>query len=231
MLKQKKNGSKKYVGWLGFLVLIPSLLLNVWQYTNSQKESTYLVKEVIDGDTFVTEVSGRVRMANIEAPELELCGGGEAKNFLEVLILNKRVKLDFYRRDVYNRPLVYVYVKNQMLNKAMLEKGLVEYYGRGGDEIVRKELKDVYRQALEDKAGIHGEECSPTKHKADAECMIKGNIGRDNNTEKVYHFPGCKGFDLVVVEKFRGEEWFCSEKEAEKAGFVKSKNCLGKKFK
>ena len=230
MVRRKKINWKKNVGWLGLVLLIPSLLLNLWQYTDRQRENVFLVTEVIDGDTFATDVSGRVRLANIDAPDLELCGGEEAKSYLESLVLNKTVKLEFFERDVYNRPLAYAFIGGQMVNELMLEDGLVEYYGRGGDMVIREELKDVYQQALADKIGLHSEKCSPSKHEDKAECRIKGNIGRDNNTEKVYHFPGCKDFNQVVVEKFRGEQWFCSEREAEEAGFVKSKNCYGKSF-
>jgi len=31
-----------------------------------------------------------------------------------------------------------------------------------------------------------------------------------------------------MVEKDLGEDWFCSEKEAQAAGFTKPKNCYGK---
>ncbi|MHA1401439.1 MAG: sunset domain-containing protein, partial [Candidatus Heimdallarchaeaceae archaeon] len=35
----------------------------------------------------------------------------------------------------------------------------------------------------------------------------------------------CKFYVASVVEKYRGEEWFCTEAEAKKAGYVKSKSC------
>ena len=47
---------------------------------------------------------------------------------------------------------------------------------------------------------------------------------------KIYHFPGCAGYNVVIVELDRGEQWFCSEKEAQAAGFVKSEQCYGKKW-
>jgi hypothetical protein len=41
---------------------------------------------------------------------------------------------------------------------------------------------------------------------------------------------GGSEYNRALVELDRGEQWFCSEKEAEAAGFVKSKNCFGKNF-
>jgi endonuclease YncB( thermonuclease family) len=38
------------------------------------------VERVIDGDTIVLEGKGKIRLANINAPELEYCLGKEAKN-------------------------------------------------------------------------------------------------------------------------------------------------------
>jgi len=42
---------------------------------------------------------------------------------------------------------------------------------------------------------------------------------------KEYIMPSCNKYTISIVEKYKGEEWFCSEKEAKKAGYVKSKNC------
>jgi len=61
------------------------------------------------------------------------------------------------------------------------------------------------------------------------ECNIKGNINR-NTKAKFYHFPGCSTYSPAIVEKFNGDQWFCTEEEAQKAGFTKSGGCFGKKY-
>lgn len=43
------------------------------------------------------------------------------------------------------------------------------------------------------------------------------------NSEKF--LPHCSEYNRTVIELHLGEEWFCSEKEASKAGYTKSKNC------
>lgn len=36
----------------------------------------------------------------------------------------------------------------------------------------------------------------------------------------------CRLYNLSIIEKYKGEEWFCTEKEAKKAGYEKSSNCI-----
>ena len=52
-------------------------------------------------------------------------------------------------------------------------------------------------------------------------CPVKGNID-DRTGEKQYLTPDCRHYSKVIIEKYMGEEYFCSEKEAREAGFVKS---------
>jgi len=44
--------------------------------------------------------------------------------------------------------------------------------------------------------------------------------------KKTYHSPGCSEYERMVVELDIGEQWFCSEEEARKAGFTKSEHCF-----
>jgi len=56
----------------------------------------------------------------------------------------------------------------------------------------------------------------------DPQCPIKGNLD-DNSDKKMYFLPGCSYYDKTVIMRFRGEQWFCSETEAQKAGFEKAR--------
>lgn len=47
-------------------------------------------------------------------------------------------------------------------------------------------------------------------------CVIKGNINAKG--ERIYHMPGQRVYELTKPEK-----WFCTEDEAKKAGFRRSK--------
>lgn len=65
--------------------------------------------------------------------------------------------------------------------------------------------------------------CSSTEvnyNDSDTGCSdpkIKGNLTTYNG-EKIYHVPGGQFYDVTDAE-----EWFCSEEEAEAAGYRKSK--------
>jgi len=48
-------------------------------------------------------------------------------------------------------------------------------------------------------------------------CAIKGNINMQG--ERLYHLPGGRGYDRVVIDTAQGERWFCSEREAVAAGW------------
>lgn len=58
---------------------------------------------------------------------------------------------------------------------------------------------------------------------ASQECVIKGNV--NSKHEKIYHFPGCKSYSITKVQPDEGDRWFCSEPEAQTAGFRKAGNC------
>ncbi len=52
------------------------------------------------------------------------------------------------------------------------------------------------------------------------QCMIKGSIRPSGM--RIYHVPGGRYYDLERVDEARGERWFCSEAEAQAAGWRKS---------
>ena len=228
MGKRKKINLKKNVGWLGLVLLVPSLLLNLWQYSNRQQEETFLVKDIVDGDTFATEDSSIVRLFGISAPEIDLCGGKEAKEVLAKEISDKRVSLDVKVRGSRGRKIAMVYKGRELVNAELLKTGWYSF--EGGKTDGRDLLKSAYDSARENKKGIYSQQCTQLENLENPECKIKGNISV-NDEGKFYHFPGCGRYKDVSIELYRGDEWFCSEKEAEKAGFVKSKNCFGKKYK
>jgi len=56
----------------------------------------------------------------------------------------------------------------------------------------------------------------------DPACNIKGNISASSG-ERIYYVPGQKNYDATRVNYSRGERWFCSETDAQAAGWRKSK--------
>lgn len=204
------------------LITIPSLFFN-FQYIRVKAKLNEIntVTSVVDGDTLVLKSGQRIRLMNLTAPEHEFCGGVEAKNRLQSLVLGKTVKIETNAEDVYNRTLGLVYVDSLLVNDVLLKEGLVRYDGSPSSK--RDKLKASFDEAVENKRGIHGPPCrseNPDKPK----CTIKGNISRSTE-EKYYYFQGCQSYPSVMVEKDLGESWFCTEKEAESAGYKIGPNC------
>ena len=54
-----------------------------------------------------------------------------------------------------------------------------------------------------------------------ASCNVKGNISRKG--ERIYHVPGQKYYDRTKISESKGERWFCSQDEAEAAGWRKAR--------
>lgn len=53
-------------------------------------------------------------------------------------------------------------------------------------------------------------------------CLIKGNISY-NTGEKIYHVPGQKYYENTKINIQYGERWFCSEEDAQAAGWRKAR--------
>lgn len=53
-------------------------------------------------------------------------------------------------------------------------------------------------------------------------CTIKGNVSIETG-ERIYHAPGQRYYSRTVISPEYGERWFCSEEEARRAGWRRSK--------
>ena len=56
-----------------------------------------------------------------------------------------------------------------------------------------------------------------TSESAGASCQIKGNINRKG--ERIYHVPGGRDYETTRIDRSKEERWFCSEDEAQGAGW------------
>lgn len=85
------------------------------------------VVRVKDGDSIVVASAGRevdVRIADMDAPELDQAYGEEAKSALVELVDGRQVRLELVGGDVYRRIVANVFVKDRDVAAAMVERGL-----------------------------------------------------------------------------------------------------------
>lgn len=218
--------------WFAGLFIL-SVALNVYfvSYVTGGNE----VAEVVDGDTFQLKSGKRVRLLGADAPEYDHCGGKEAKALLTSLIFGKKVELAEEVKEAYGRSLALVYADGRLVNEVMLMGGWGRTDYRKNSK--RDMLTQAFTMAKEGKRGIFslcreeaGEETTDMSdmitsgNEASSSCSIKGNI--DASTyEKFYHIPGCLHYKEIVLEKDRGEQYFCTEEEASAAGFRKAAGC------
>jgi endonuclease YncB( thermonuclease family) len=180
----------------------------------------YTVLRVIDGDTFVTKENQYVRLSSTYAPELEDCGGPEAKIQLEKLILNKPVYFKVVYRDTYQRFVSYVYTPEGSVNAHMLSGGFAYYINKGNED--DQGLFASEKTAKAKKFGIFSAKCTQKANLENPKCLIKGNNSANG---RMYRYPGCTTYTSTLVQLYLGDRWFCTEKEAQNAGFTKSGDC------
>jgi endonuclease YncB( thermonuclease family) len=181
------------------------------------------VTEVLDGDSFVIPPDQIVRLDYLNAPELGYCYGEEAKKRLTELIDGKYVRVVNPSKDSFKRIMAEVYVDDVFVNQVMVGEGYAKYQRSSGGE-KRDLIKQLSSKAKDKQIGVWSSKCYQVENINKPECNIKGNIGKSDGT-KTYHFPGCSEYERTIVELDIGEQWFCTEEEAQQAGYAKATHC------
>lgn len=201
-------------------VLLAAMLIG-WN-AKPQEGTPYRVVEVVDGDTFFIANRQPIRLYGLDAPELANCFGKEAERELGRLILNKDVELrEILSEGIGRRILAMVYVEGELINEHLIKNGFARYRGQGNT--VTQTLKDAGGYARQQALGIYSPRCYQLTP-PDSKCPIKGNIDHIKKT-KSYYPPSCKIYNSVEVERYLGDGWFCSEKEAKAAGYTLASTC------
>jgi hypothetical protein len=101
-----------------------------------EDKENVIVERVIDGDTIVVENNTHVRLLGINTPEKGEKYYEEAKNFLEMIVLNKTVELEYGKEkyDRYRRELAYVIYKNANVNLELVDEGYANFYFPSGKD-------------------------------------------------------------------------------------------------
>ena len=211
------------------------------QITNSQPTSTseivdsddgVLVSKVIDGDTIEIEGGMKVRYIGIDTPETShptkgvQCFGRQATERNRQLVEGKKVILekDISETDKYGRLLRYIWIGDQLVNEILVKEGFAFSSSYPPDIKYQEKFRQAEIQARESNKGLWGQCGTAAGEKTSVpagDCVIKGNIS--SSGEKIYHVPGQKYYNQTVINESKGERWFCSEEEAQKAGWRKSK--------
>lgn len=95
------------------------------------RQHTYTLGRIIDGDTFIAVDSNgnelKIRMAGIDAPEVNQVFGKESADYLTVL-LHDPFKLRLFDKDRYDRQIATVLVNDKDANQDMVANGYAWAY-------------------------------------------------------------------------------------------------------
>jgi micrococcal nuclease len=168
----------------------------------------------------VVEDKRQVRLMSVNAPEVGLCGAEEATALLTKLISGKKVRLEGDLNDHFGRFLALVYVDDKLVNEQMIMSGWARFTSTA--PIESEKLKTAFQTSKSASLGVFSPKCYQKTNPDNPKCNIKGNV---REGDKTYFYPGCGNYSNVALELDQGDQWFCSEKEASKAGFTKAANC------
>lgn len=245
MVAHKTNALRR---WIVGLVIVSTLLLAGNAFFLVDRWQRNIVVSVPDGDSLQLKDGRRIRLLGIDAPERGRCMAGEAREKLVELAQGKHVRLTSTVTDDYGRTLAIVTVEDigtwleylqwkflgsrpglergvypepdPLLQRALLAAGLARNES-GISNPYHQVLKDAERLAKSAKLGIWSDACrGKTSGKED--CTIKGNTRAG---KKYYYTPDCASYDQVLVDTAFGDQWFCTEGEAGKAGFIPATSC------
>ena len=89
--------------------------------------------QVVDGDTIRAEAKGeeiKIRLVEIDAPEINQPFGAQSKNFLNKVLYEKDVTLIAQGEDRYGRTLGEIYANGESANALMIKSGFAWVYDR-----------------------------------------------------------------------------------------------------
>ncbi|PYI54392.1 thermonuclease family protein [Paenibacillus flagellatus] len=209
----------------------PDDLAGIWSRYPELKGRPYTtaeVKRVVDGDTFETKAGDKVRLIGMNTPETVKPNspveayGKEASAYTKKRLTGQTVYLfaDAGDKDKYGRLLRYAFIRgeSEMFNETLLKEGYANTMTIQPNVMFAKTFVEAEREARNGGKGLWGKSGAASGAAAGASCKepkIKGNINAKH--EKIYHVPGGRSY-----EQTKAEAMFCTEDEAEAAGFRKA---------
>ena len=204
------------------------------------------VPRVIDGDTL--EVAGqRIRLGGIDAPEMrEACSstsgkawrcGVWSKEVAQQMLAGRKLRCVDLGGRSYDRLVGRCYLDGRDIAVALIEAGAArpclrhareqgqeQAYLRA-EQRAKRARAGVYGGPLNPVAGFCEVERPPAAQVADIvppaqDCTIKGNVSANG---RIYHLPGQRHYDQVTMRNSE-TQWFCTEAQAQAAGWRRAKN-------
>ncbi len=184
----------------------------------------------------------KVRLAGIEAPDAnQRClragarpggrtwpCGQDAREAMQRLVQGQVINCDVGGKDAAEVATGRCRVKDadigEMLVKAghvFADAGVMASY-RAAEDVAKAAKTGIWSSAEPERPAVWRDRLwAAAKREAPDGCPIKGRVQGD---ERVYLLPWTSNYARVRVRKGRGERWFCTQDEAEAAGWRKAQN-------
>ena len=187
---------------------------------------------VVDGDTL--EMHGnRIRLHGIDAPESgQSCSDEKNKRFrcgqvsanrMASYVSGKTVSCEVKDKDRYGRLVATCFVNGVDVNELLVSEGWAVAYRQyskdyvSAEENAKKLGLGMWRgKFVQPWNWRRGERLEDARAYNTNDCLIKGNISSGG---KIYHTPSSPWYARTKINELKGERWFCSEEEAEAAGW------------
>jgi endonuclease YncB( thermonuclease family) len=119
-----------------------------------------LVEKVIDGDSIKIREEGgsevhEVQIEGTDAPEAKQEYGPESTEALRKLVLDRKVRITWTKKDNFGRRLAQVYIGDEHINRNMIRDGHSWHFKRYNQS---KELAQAEEEAKKAKRGLWGTE-------------------------------------------------------------------------
>ncbi|GEM_PF-193562 len=197
------------------------------------------VVKVLQGDLISVELDGEpisIRLSEIDAPEIRQPFSRQSRNYVEDLVLKKRVTVVVKTVDIFKRVVGEVFLKDgRSLNREIVKWGFAWHYKVNPK--IDKVLGALEYQAWEKKLGlwldknpippwkfrssteIPNPPSSPTKVDYDR-IYEYGLVGNTRN--RIYNWPACTNYKLPSRKNLL---IFSSKLGAESLGYRSGKSC------
>ena len=214
-------------------------LIALWLSAAGSQTLTGKVVAVHDGNTFTVQRGSslyKVRLAEVDAPEMGQVFGQQARRFTEKMVLGRRVRVDVVMIDRYDRRVGTVIVEDgRVLNEELVHAGLAWYYRVS--PVKNPRLQRLEQGAFQNRLGLWVEkepippwefrrestlpELPATASEVDYDRIFHyGMIG--NRSSKKFRWPACKHYRLSRP----GQALiFHSRQQARQMGFQPAKDC------
>ena len=161
---KRKNAKKLLIFLIILLIVINYNFIDSFLESIFNPREPVIINRVIDGDTVeANDIS--IRLLGINTPERGEIYYEEAKEFLESIILNKTVYLEYGKEkyDKYDRILGYLFLEDESINIKLIENGFANYYFPSGKDKYYPEFKIAWENCNKNL-------CEESTHKC-SECI------------------------------------------------------------